>query len=138
MADIFDKKKRSALMSRIRSSGNATTELRFIVMLKSGKITGWRRNYSLFGKPDFVFPKTRLVVFIDGCFWHGCSFCYAASPKSNTSFWKQKFARNKERDLQSTRILRSLGWRVLRIWEHELSRKNENAVRRRVRRALGR
>lgn len=123
-------------MSRIRSHGNLGTELQFIRLMKSLGITGWRRNYLLIGKPDFVFVRHRLAVFIDGCFWHGCRRCYARSPKSNTEFWEQKFARNRERDIQVTRLLRSLGWRVLRIWEHELSRKNESAVRRRIQRAL--
>src|SRR5437016_438786 len=81
VADIFSKVKRSALMSRIRSHGNAATELRFITLLKGAGIIGWRRQHRLHGKPDFVFLKFRLAVFVDGCFWHGCPRCYG-EPKS--------------------------------------------------------
>ncbi len=111
-------------MSRIRSRGNAATELRFIQLLKTAGITGWRRNQKVFGKPDFIFPKFKLAVFVDGCFWHGCPHCYGA-PKSNRAFWKSKVCRNRERDRLVSRTLRSRGWRVLRIWEHELKRKLE-------------
>ena len=66
MTDTFTKKERSEIMSRIRSRGNAATELRFIAILKKYKISGWRRNVRLPGNPDFVFRRERLVVFIDG------------------------------------------------------------------------
>jgi DNA mismatch endonuclease, patch repair protein len=137
MVDIFNKAKRSKLMSRIRSHGNAATELRFIRLMKDEGITGWRRHHRLFGKPDFVFPKLRLAVFVDGCFWHGCPRCYSSNPKSNTAFWKEKFARNKQRDRLVSRALLRTGWRVLRIWEHELARKHEARLLRRIQRALG-
>jgi DNA mismatch endonuclease, patch repair protein len=136
MADIFSKRRRSKLMSGIRSHGNAATELRFIQLLKEAGITGWRRRYPLYGKPDFVFLKLRLAVFIDGCFWHGCGRCYSSSPKSNRAFWKDKFVRNKKRDQLVNRNLRSQGWQVLRIWEHELTRKNEARLLRRIQSAF--
>src|ERR1035441_1824529 len=125
MADIFNRKKRSELMSRIRSHGNAATELRFVQLLKSAEITGWRRRHRLYGKPDFVFLKLRLAVFIDGCFWHGCDRCYGSDPKSNRAFWREKFTRNKKRDRLVNRILRAKGWRVLRIWGHDILPKKQ-------------
>jgi DNA mismatch endonuclease (patch repair protein) len=136
MADIFSKAKRSKLMSRIRSHGNAATELRFIRFMKDAGITGWRRRQRLLGKPDFVFLKLRLAVFVDGCFWHGCPRCYSSNPKSNRAFWRRKFSRNIARDRLVSRTLRKTGWRVLRIWEHELARKNEARLLRRIQRAL--
>lgn len=128
MADIFTKAGRSALMSRIRSHGNAATELRFIHLLKDSGITGWRRHHRLQGKPDFVFLKLRLAVFVDGCFWHGCPRCYS-EPKSNRAFWRRKIAANKKRDHLVTRTLRKAGWRVLRIWEHDLAKRSETRIR---------
>jgi len=72
MADVFSARKRSQIMSRVLGRGNKATELALIVLLRRHQITGWRRAARLFGKPDFVFPKHRLAVFVDGCFWHGC------------------------------------------------------------------
>ena len=70
-------------------------------------------------KPDFVFPRLKLAVFVDGCFWHCCPK-HATKPANNAAFWRKKLAANKARDRRVTRTLRRLGWRVVRIWEHEL------------------
>ncbi len=69
-------------------------------------------------RADIVFIRAKVVVFIDGCFWHGCPEHFIA-PKSNASYWGPKIARNKERDRASTDRLREDGWKVLRFWEHE-------------------
>ena len=119
MSDVFTKSKRSEVMSRIRGQGNKDTELVLAKLFRRNKITGWRRNQKIFGKPDFVFPKLKLAVFVDGCFWHGCPK-HGTQPKGDHAFWKNKFASNKTRDLLVTRTLRRAGWRVLRIWEHTL------------------
>jgi len=122
-------------MSRIRSHGNAATELRFIRLVKSSGITGWRRRYRIHGRPDFVFLKLRVAVFVDGCFWHGCPRCYR-EPKSNRAFWRRKIAANRRRALIVNRELRKSGWLVLRVWQHELKRKNESRLLRRIERAF--
>ena len=137
MSDVFDPAKRSAVMSRIRASGNRDTELRMIALLRASHITGWRRNKKLFGKPDFVFVKHRVAVFVDGCFWHrhaGCKFSY--TPKSRIEFWLPKFQKNVTRDRLVTRKLRKAGWRVVRIWECDLVASREHRVIRRLRVAL--
>ncbi|MGH7953217.1 MAG: very short patch repair endonuclease [Limisphaerales bacterium] len=121
--DVFSRRERSRIMSRIRSQGNAGTELRLIKLFQSNKIVGWRRNQKLFGKPDFVFPKKRLVVFVDGCFWHGCPRCYRR-PRSNLKYWDTKIFRNRKRDRKVKSVLKKLGWRVVRIWAHELKTPN--------------
>jgi DNA mismatch endonuclease (patch repair protein) len=136
MPDVFTKAKRSAVMSRIRGRGNKDTELALIKLLRRHGVTGWRRNQKVFGKPDFLFRRNRLALFVDGCFWHGCPKCYRR-PRSNKKFWDEKIARNKARDRKVNRELRKLGWRVVRIWEHGLKRKNEAALLRRIQRALG-
>jgi DNA mismatch endonuclease (patch repair protein) len=140
MPDIFTKAKRSEVMSLIRGRGNKDTEVALAKLFRRNKITGWRRNQKIFGKPDFIFPKLKLAIFVDGCFWHGCPK-HGTQPKGNRAFWKNKFARNKARDVLVTRTLRSAKWRVLRIWEHDLHRaakKPENEARlvRRIQRAL--
>jgi DNA mismatch endonuclease, patch repair protein len=128
--DIFTKKKRSDVMSRIRGRGNKDTELALAKLFRRHKITGWRRNQKILGKPDFIFPKLKLALFVDGCFWHGCPK-HGTQPRGNRVFWKNKFARNMARDVLVTRTLRRSGWRVLRIWEHDLHRatKRQNELR---------
>lgn len=133
MADIWGKQKRSEVMSLIRSRGNKATELRLISIFREYGITGWRRHQKLMGKPDFTFRHERVVVFVDGCFWHGCPKCYKR-PRSNQKFWDTKFAANRKRDRYVNRELRSLGWQVVRIWQHQLSR--PASVAGRVMRAL--
>lgn len=121
---------RSKLMSRIRRTGNATTELRLVKLLRAAKIGGWRRNYPLRGKPDFVFPEVRLAVFVDGCFWHGHVCGRNLTPKRNAKTWQEKIDGNRRRDRQVTRYLRQNGWRVVRIWECMLRRKPDVALSR--------
>ena len=116
-SDVFNKAKRSEVMSRIRGRGNRTTELSMINLFRRHGITGWRRNQPVFGKPDFIFRKMKVAVFVDGCFWHGCPGHYR-QPQTRKVFWESKINRNKKRDLQVNRMLRRNGWRVLRIWEH--------------------
>jgi DNA mismatch endonuclease (patch repair protein) len=124
-------------MSRVHSRGNRATELRLIALLRVHHITGWRRGASLPGKPDFIFRAAKLAVFVDGCFWHGCRR-HGRMPKTRVAFWKAKLARNTRRDREVGRALREYGWQVLRIWEHELARKDEARLARRIRRALTR
>jgi DNA mismatch endonuclease (patch repair protein) len=131
MPDVFSKAKRSEVMSRVRSRGNKDTEVALAKLFRRNKITGWRRNRKIFGKPDFVFPKIRLALFVDGCFWHGCPK-HETKPKSNRAFWRRKLSANKKRDRLVNRTLRRAGWRVLRIWEHELVRKNEARLLQRI------
>lgn len=158
MPDVFTKAKRSDVMSRIRSRGNKDTELALAKLLRAHGITGWRRQVVILGRaallrgpnistaqqrrptirvrPDFVFRQVRLALFVDGCFWHGCPK-HGTKPKGNASFWRKKFAANKARDARVNRALRAAGWQVIRIWEHELSRKHEERFQRRIEKAIG-
>jgi len=129
MPDIFTPAKRSAVMALIRSRGNRATELRLIALMREHGITGWRRNAKVFGKPDFVFRRERVAVFVDGCFWHGCPK-HGTRPKQNRKFWDTKITRNRARDRGVDRELRKLGWRVVRIWEHDLAKHGERCSRR--------
>lgn len=69
-------------------------------------------------RPDVVFTRARVAVFLDGCFWHGCPE-HGSAPKTNRAYWQPKIARNRERDDQADRLLTESGWVVVRIWEHE-------------------
>lgn len=131
MVDVFSTAKRSRVMSRIRSHGNKDTELALAKLFRANRITGWRRQHCVFGKPDFVFPKLRLAVFVDGCFWHGCPH-HASMPNNNAAFWRKKLMANKARDRLVTRTLRERGWHVMRIWEHELTRKRQATLMARI------
>ena len=129
MADVHTPEKRSYNMSRVRSHGNKSTELKFLTILKFEGITGWRRKYKLFGKPDFTFVKYKIAVFIDGCFWHGCPRSCKPLPHKNL-FWKTKIRKNRYRDQIVTRTLRKRGWSVIRIWEHDLITGAKLSIRR--------
>ena len=119
--DRLDSATRSRLMSRVRSSGTKTTEWRFRGLLVQAAIRGWRIGHrcGLPGNPDVVFHRARLAVFLDGCFWHGCERCRTI-PATNSQFWLAKIRKNKHRDQRAVMKLRADGWKVLRIWEHEL------------------
>ena len=121
MADTFTKAQRSQIMRQVKSQQNKSTELKLIQFFKDHSIKGWRRNFKLFGRPDFVFPLTKKVIFVDGCFWHGHN-CRNTKPKDNKDYWQQKIVRNKKRDWTVTKTLASQGWTVIRIWECQLKR----------------
>lgn len=123
MADVFDTAMRSSVMSKVRSKGNKSTEIRLIEVFAEQGIKGWRRNYPVKGHPDFVFSKRRIAVFVDGCFWHGHD-CRNTRPKQNEQFWTEKRQRNMARDKAVTEAFERRGWTVLRIWECELKKKN--------------
>ncbi len=135
MSDVFSKEKRSDVMSKIRGRGNKDTELELIKIFKQYHITGWRRNRQLLGKPDFTFYTKRVVVFVDGCFWHCCPL-HSTMPKNNREFWEKKLNGNKLRDEFVTNELTRKGWLVVRIWEHEL--RDHEAVAKKITTALNR
>ena len=117
--DTVSRSERSRIMAQVKSSNNKSTELAFIEILRSEHLTGWRRNYPLHGKPDFVFPRCRLAIFIDGCFWHRCPK-HCRMPNTNREYWETKISRNAKRDRSVTKQLKEDGWTVIRFWEHDL------------------
>lgn len=125
--DVFTVAKRSQIMSKVRSTGNASTELKLIAEFKERKIVGWRRNSKIFGHPDFIFPKLRVAVFVDGCFWHGHD-CRNTKPKDNADYWRAKIERNQRRDRAATERLTELGYRVVRIWECDFQKKHRERL----------
>ncbi len=120
MPDTHTPEVRAKNMSKIRARGNLSTEVKFKVLLRESKIKGWRTHYNrLPGIPDFVFPKSRVAIFLDGCFWHGCPSCFIA-PVTNADYWNDKIRSNKERDRRVTKLIKDRNWKVFRVWEHEL------------------
>jgi DNA mismatch endonuclease (patch repair protein) len=121
MTDVFSKQKRSEVMRSVKSKGNKSTEEKLIQLFRINKISGWRRNYKVFGHPDFVFPGKKIAVFADGCFWHGHK-CRNVTPADNAEYWLNKIQRNIQRDKSVTQALKKEGWSVVRIWECEIKR----------------
>ena len=124
MADVYDSQKRSEIMSKVRSKGNKSTELKMIQIFHEAGIKGWRRNYKVKGHPDFVFLKERVAIFVDGCFWHGHD-CRNTVPQDNSDYWSTKRTRNRQHDQEITNLFQSRGWQVIRIWECELKNRNK-------------
>lgn len=130
MTDIVNSKRRSELMAGIRGQDTAPELAVRRVAHRMGLRFRLHRK-DLPGRPDLVFPKHHLAVFVHGCFWHhhqGCRFSHI--PKSRTEYWTQKFARNMHRDMRNEDALKALGWRVLVIWECEV--KDKGAIARKL------
>lgn len=125
--DVFSASQRSDIMRRVKSTQNKSTELRLIDEFRSRGLVGWRRNSKLFGRPDFVFPKLRVAVFVDGCFWHGHD-CRNTTPKDHADYWRIKIERNRARDLAATEHLTKLGYTVVRIWECDFKKANRERL----------
>jgi DNA mismatch endonuclease (patch repair protein) len=127
LADVFTKEVRSQVMQTVRSKENKSTELRIIKLFRENSISGWRRNYLVKGRPDFVFLNKRLAIFVDGCFWHGHD-CRNTRPSDNAEYWAKKRERNIQRDKNITAAFENRKWTVIRIWECELSKKKQDLL----------
>ena len=123
MTDIFSIEKRTEIMKAIKPKGNRSTEIKLIEFFRINHIKGWRRNYNVKGHPDFVFLNEKIVVFVDGCFWHGHN-CRNITPKQNAEYWNKKRAYNIKHDKEITELFETRGWLVIRIWECELKKSN--------------
>lgn len=128
MTDVLTQGQRKYNMSRIRGK-NTGPEMKIRKMLFARGIRGYRIHYNLPGKPDIVFVKKKIAVFIDGCFWHKCPEDFQ-EPETRKEFWMKKINSNVERDEKNTVQLTEDGWTVLRIWEHEVRKDPEAVVRR--------
>ena len=120
MPDNLSAADRKRAMQAVKGK-RTSLERRLHSMLAARHIRGWHSNEeSLPGKPDFVFPNEKIIIFVDGCFWHGCPYCNRPLPETNRDYWQRKINRNKERDSYYESELQKGGWIVFRIWEHEL------------------
>ena len=121
--DVLTPEQRQITMSRIHGK-ETTPEIIVRKYLFSRGLRYRKNDRRLPGHPDIVFPKYHVVVFVNGCFWHGHEGCrFFQLPKTNADFWKNKIIRNQERDRNEIAKLEFLGWRVVTIWECEIRRK---------------
>ena len=120
----------SRVMSSIKGK-NTKPELILRKALWKDGIKGYRIHWKKVpGKPDITFPGKKIAIFINGCFWHRCPKCNPSIPKSHTSFWDEKFKKNKERDIRKQEALFNLGWKVLIIWECEIKKNLGSCIQR--------
>ncbi|MHA1400843.1 MAG: very short patch repair endonuclease [Candidatus Heimdallarchaeaceae archaeon] len=125
MTDIFTEEQRRKLMSKIKTKDTGIEKaLRSALWIRGHR---FRVQYAIEGKPDIVFPKHKIAIFCDGCFWHGCPIC-KKMPDTNKEFWLKKFETNKKRDKKVNEKLKKQGWTVLRFWGHEIKSNLDEVV----------
>ena len=125
MTDNLTRKQRRHCMSQIKSKNTKPEIIIRKLIWKEGY--RYRIGHGLIGKPDMVFPSSRVVVFIDGCFWHGCPK-HCKMPLSNIKYWEQKIFGNKKRDSKINKRLRKEGWKVIRVWEHNVKNNPKKTI----------
>ncbi|MCW8966545.1 MAG: very short patch repair endonuclease [Candidatus Pacearchaeota archaeon] len=133
MNDVLSREQRSYCMSRIQGKGTKPELIIRKLLWSNGH--RYRIKNKLPGRPDIVFPGKKLAVFIDGCFWHHCPDHYV-EPKTRRDFWENKISGNVERDIKNNAKLNDLGWRIIRIWEHDV-KKDPVACVSRIKKLLG-
>jgi len=130
--DVFTRVKRSMIMAKIKSKNTLPERLLFTELHRRG--VRFHRHYKLVGRPDIAFRRENLAVFVDGDFWHGHNWkvLHQVPPKG---FWRKKISRNMKRDRIVNKDLAALGWKVVRIWEHQVE-KNQSRCADRIVKAL--
>ena len=127
--DNRTKQQRSDCMSKIKSKDTTIELLVRKELFRRG--LRYRINYKkLPGKPDIVFVSKRVVIFINGCFWHGHGCKLTKQPKTNSAFWIEKITKNKKRDTENLKKLKSLGWSVIVLWECKIKENFSLCVKR--------
>lgn len=127
--DVLTKEQRHKNMSHIRSKETKPEDVVRKFLFSNG--FRYRKNDKRYpGKPDIVLPKYKTIIFVHGCFWHQHPGCKAARiPDTNSDFWRDKFVRNIARDKKDQQRLKDLGWRVIVVWECEISNKSKREAR---------
>jgi len=124
--DIYSRKKRSEIMGSVRGRGTLL-ELNFAKALRKAGFRFSCNVKRLPGKPDIVFRKEKIVIFVDGCFWHGCKKHFKL-PQTNQWFWEEKIGKNVLRDRHINKFYNDMGWMVKRVWEHDAKKKIKSTV----------
>ena len=128
MTDIVSKKKRSEIMSKIKSK-DTKIEVEFRKAIWQAGFRYRKNPKGYFGKPDLVLKKYKTVIFIDSCFWHGCKK-HCRIPATRKNYWIPKIERNKQRDKEVNRHYKKIGWKIIRVWEHNIN--NEKQLKKTV------
>lgn len=127
--DNLSRKKRSYIMSQIRGKWTKQERL-FHNYLKGMKIRH-KMHPNIAGNPDIILKDKKVAIFLDGCFWHGCPKCYK-KPTSNVAYWKRKIITNRRNARRANHFLRKSGWKILRIWEHEIQESGVSVLMKRL------
>lgn len=122
MVDIYSKSKRSEVMRAVKGK-DTKIEVDFRRLLWKEGFRYRKNSNKHFGKPDVVLPRYETVIFIDSCFWHGCKK-HCSLPETRKKFWMAKIYGNKRRDKEVNRHYKKIGWKIIRIWEHDLKKKD--------------
>jgi len=117
----------SKIMSRIKCK-NTKPEMIVRKLLWAAGDRAYRLQYPVAGRPDIAFPRTKVAIFIHGCFWHRCPICQLQTPKSNPSFWQNKFEQNVKRDKSKISLLEKNGWKIVVLWECEIKNNPHDAL----------
>jgi len=133
MPDQFDRKERSEIMAKVHST-NTTPEIHVRKILEEMRYWFSLEKQSLPGKPDIFLPDYNTVIFVNGCFWHGCPVCRHARirPIENADYWNRKLDRTMERDKENIKKLEDLGYNVLVIWECETKKKKVELLKSKI------
>lgn len=126
MADRVSSEKRSEIMSKVRSKW--TNPEKIIHNSLKGNRIRHKMHPRIMGSPDVLITETNTLIFIDGCFWHGCRK-HCSLPKSRLEYWESKIKGNVKRDAMNRRKLRKIGYNVIRIWEHQINDDSFNISR---------
>lgn len=121
--DKVDKKTRSLIMSRVKSKDSKIETILRNLLTRKGLRFG-KNSSKYFGKPDIIFVSKKTAVFLDSCFWHGCK-SHCRLPESNAEYWREKISNNRKRDMTVNKEYKKMGWKVVRIWEHNLKKNGE-------------
>ena len=127
--DRVSRQTRSAIMASVQTKHTGAEKSVRSIIHKNG-LRFRLHSASLPGHPDIVFPKQKKVLFVHGCFWHGHKCKYGRLPKSKLDYWEPKIARNRERDRRQIKTIRSLGWKVMVVWQCEL--KKESGIKKKM------
>lgn len=127
MADTVSKKKRSEIMSAVRSK-DTKMEIAFRKAIWRKGLRYSKNSSKYFGKPDIVLKKYKTAIFLDSCFWHGCKK-HCRIPTARKKYWTEKIERNKQRDKAVNHYYKKIGWKVFRIWEHDIKRNPEKIIK---------
>jgi DNA mismatch endonuclease (patch repair protein) len=127
MTDTVSKKKRSEIMSKVKSKGSKI-EIEFRKAIWKAGFRYSKNPTKYFGKPDLVLKKHKTVIFVDSCFWHGCKR-HCRLPATRKEYWTEKIERNKQRDKEVNRYYKKIGWKVIRVWEHDIENKAVRIVK---------
>ncbi len=127
-------RRRAAIKKSMKGNKRANTKPELLVRqrLRAAGLTGYRLEWKVPGKPDIAFPRRKIAIFVNGCFWHRCPKCNPSQPKRNVEFWEAKFRRNVERDRAAVAALTQMGWTPITIWECELKKDRIDATMEKV------